>query len=76
VLASGTVVYDCVNERELRGTRESPLEIPAGAVVVPGTRPANGAFAREHHLAVTCALIVKYRDEKTDRATALEQALR
>jgi 2,3,4,5-tetrahydropyridine-2-carboxylate N-succinyltransferase len=76
VLASGTVVYDVVRERELRGTRDAPLEIPAGAVLVPGTRPANGAFAREHGLGVSCALIVKYRDERTDRATALEQALR
>ena len=76
VLASGTLVFDCVNERELRGTRESPLEIPAGAVVVPGTRPVAGAWARERNLGVACALIVKYRDEKTDRATALEQALR
>lgn len=76
VLASGTLVYDQVNERELRGSREAPLEIPAGAVVVPGTRPAHGAWAREHGLAVQCAIIVKYRDAKTDRATALEQALR
>lgn len=76
VLASGTLVFDCVNERELRGTREAPLEIPAGAVVVPGTRPVAGAWARERHFGVACALIVKYRDEKTDRATALEQALR
>ena len=76
VLASGTVVYDLVHERELRGTREAPLEIPAGAVVAPGTRPVAGAWARERHLGVACALIVKYRDEKTDRATALEQALR
>ncbi len=76
ILASGTVVYDLVHERELRGTRENPLEIPAGAVIVPGSRPAAGRFAEEHCLAVQCALIVKYRDEKTDRATALEQALR
>ncbi|MBL8862189.1 MAG: 2,3,4,5-tetrahydropyridine-2,6-dicarboxylate N-succinyltransferase [Planctomycetes bacterium] len=76
VLASGTVVYDVVHERELRGTREAPLEIPAGAVLVPGTRPAQGAFAREHGLAIACAILVKYRDERTDRATALEQALR
>jgi 2,3,4,5-tetrahydropyridine-2-carboxylate N-succinyltransferase len=76
ILASGTVVYDLVNERELRGTRESPLEIPAGAVVVPGSRAAAGSFAEKHGLSVQCALIVKYRDEKTDRATALEQALR
>jgi 2,3,4,5-tetrahydropyridine-2-carboxylate N-succinyltransferase len=76
VLASGSLVYDCVNERELRGTRESPLEIPAGAVVVPGTRPVASAWGREKGLSVACALIVKYRDEKTDRATALEAALR
>ena len=76
ILASGTVVYDLVHERELRGTRDEPLEIPARAVVVPGTRPASGTWARERGLAVACALIVKYRDARTDRATALEQALR
>ncbi|MBL8858965.1 MAG: 2,3,4,5-tetrahydropyridine-2,6-dicarboxylate N-succinyltransferase [Planctomycetes bacterium] len=76
ILSSGTVVYDLVNHVELRGTREAPLEIPARAVVVPGARPAAGAWANERGLSVHCALIVKYRDEKTDRATALEQALR
>jgi 2,3,4,5-tetrahydropyridine-2-carboxylate N-succinyltransferase len=76
VLASGTVVYDCVNQREMRGTRERPLEIPPGSVVVPGTRPAATGWARERGLSVACALIVKVRDERTDRATALEEALR
>lgn len=76
ILASGTVVYDLVNRRELRGTRENPLEIPERAVVVPGSRPATGAWAIERGLSICCALITKYRDEKTDRATALEDALR
>ena len=76
ILASGTVVYDLVNERELRGTREEPLEIPERAVVVPGSRPVGSAWGKERGLAAACALIVKYRDEKTDRATALESALR
>jgi len=76
LLSSGTVVHDLVNGRELRGTREEPLEIPERAVIVPGTRPAAGEYARAHGLAIACALIVKYRDEKTDRATALEDALR
>jgi len=82
VLASGTVVHDCVRGVELRGTREAPLEIPEGAVVVPGTRPLRPedpvarAWAEARGLQVACALIVKYRDERTDRATALEQALR
>jgi 2,3,4,5-tetrahydropyridine-2-carboxylate N-succinyltransferase len=76
ILASGTQVFDLVNERELRGTREEPLEIPARAVVIPGARPVGGDWAKARGLSAQCALIVKYRDEKTDRATALEQALR
>lgn len=70
VLTAATVVHDLVNEREVRG------EIPAGAVVVPGTRPARGGFAERHGLHVTAPLIVKYRDRRTDAATALEAVLR
>jgi 2,3,4,5-tetrahydropyridine-2-carboxylate N-succinyltransferase len=76
ILTATTRVFDLVHERELVGTREEPLEIPAGAVVVPGTRPAAGAWASERGLDVSCALIVKYRDERTAAATALEEALR
>ena len=70
VLTAATQVHDLVHERVLRG------EIPAGAVVVPGTRPVPGAHAERHGLQVATALIVKYRDERTDAATALESALR
>jgi 2,3,4,5-tetrahydropyridine-2-carboxylate N-succinyltransferase len=76
VLTGSTVVYDLVQKEERRGSADEPLEIPAGAVVVPGTRPLGGAWARDHGLSVACALIVKYRDERTDAATALEDALR
>ncbi len=76
VLTASTPVYDLVNERELRGTRAAPLEIPERAVVVPGSRPAAGDWARERGLALACALIPKYRDARTDAATALENALR
>ncbi len=81
VISSGTVVFDVVHERELRGTREAPLEIPANAVVVPGSRPlakdaVREMWANHRRLHVACAIIVKYRDAKTDRATALEDALR
>jgi 2,3,4,5-tetrahydropyridine-2-carboxylate N-succinyltransferase len=70
VLTAATVVYDLVHGRELR------REIPAGAVVVPGARPATGAFARERGLQLAAPMIVKYRDDRTDAATALESALR
>jgi 2,3,4,5-tetrahydropyridine-2,6-dicarboxylate N-succinyltransferase len=81
VLTAGATVYDLVRERELTGSREAPLEIPENAVVVPGSRPVTqkgplDLWAAHRRLHVNCALIVKYRDEKTDRATALEQALR
>ena len=70
VLTAGTVLYDLVHGRELRG------EVPAGAVVVPGSRPARGDFAAAHGLQLAAPMIVKYRDERTDASTALESALR
>jgi len=69
-LTSSTIVYDLVNGRQLS------REIPEGAVVVPGVRPATGAYAKEMGLSVNAPVIVKYRDEKTNASTALESALR
>lgn len=76
VLTRGTPVFDLVNERVLRGSPESPLEIPPGAVVVPGARAVTSKWGREQGLAVQTPVIVKYRDERTDTSTALEAWLR
>jgi 2,3,4,5-tetrahydropyridine-2-carboxylate N-succinyltransferase len=76
VLTRGTPVYDLVHETVLRGSPDAPLEIPAGAVVVPGSRAVRGEWAVEQGLSVQTPLIVKYRDDKTDVATALEAWLR
>ena len=76
VLTRGTPVYDLVRETIYRATPDRPLEIPAGAVVVPGARQARGAWAEAQGLALQTPVIVKYRDEKTDLATALEGWLR
>jgi len=76
VLTAATPVFDLARNVEITGTREHPIEIPERAVVIPGTRPVKSAWGRERGLQSACALIVKYRDEKTDRATALEDALR
>jgi 2,3,4,5-tetrahydropyridine-2-carboxylate N-succinyltransferase len=76
VLNASTVVYDLVNEKELRSAKDMPLEIPANAVVVPGTRQVKTAFGKKNGLGIAAPLIVKYRDEKTDARTALESALR
>ena len=82
VLASGTMitgstpVFDLVRGTIYRRSAEAPLEIPAGAVVVPGSRAINSDKAREWGLSLYAPIIVKYRDEKTDAATQLEEALR
>ncbi len=76
ILNASTVVFDLVNERVLKSSENSPLEIPEGAVVVPGVRMAKGKFAQENGLGIHSPLIVKYRDERTNARTALEGALR
>ena len=76
LLTGGVTVYDTVREETYRRSGDQPLAIPPGAVVVPGTRQAPGAFAARHGLTRYAPMIVKYRDEKTDAATSLESALR
>jgi 2,3,4,5-tetrahydropyridine-2-carboxylate N-succinyltransferase len=79
ILTRGTPVYDLVRERVYRGGPDAPLEIPSGAVVVPGARSVTAersAWGAREGLALQTPVIVKYRDERTDLATALEQWLR
>jgi 2,3,4,5-tetrahydropyridine-2-carboxylate N-succinyltransferase len=76
VLTRGTPVYDLVHETVYRGSAAAALEIPPGAVVVPGARQVPQGWGASHGLALQTPVIVKYRDEKTDLATALETWLR
>ena len=76
VLTRGTPVYDLVHERVYRASAEAPLEIPADAVVVPGARRVASGWGEEQGLSLQTPVIVKYRDERTDLATALEGWLR
>jgi 2,3,4,5-tetrahydropyridine-2,6-dicarboxylate N-succinyltransferase len=76
VLTGTSRLFDLVDERELVGTADRPLVVPPGAVVVPGSRPASGDWARERGLSIASALIVKRRDPGTDARVALEAALR
>ena len=82
VLASGTIltgstpVYDLVRGELYQRTADGPLEIPVGAVVVPGSRAVTTERGRAWGLSLYAAIIVKYRDEKTDTAVRLEDYLR
>jgi 2,3,4,5-tetrahydropyridine-2-carboxylate N-succinyltransferase len=76
ILTGQSRLVDLVEERELRGTPELPLQVPPGAVVVPGSRPASSEWGRREGIAVSVPVVVKYRDEGTDARVALEDALR
>lgn len=76
ILTRGTPVFDLVRETVYRGTAEHPLEIPEDAVVVPGARRVTSSWGDSEGLSLQTPVIVKYRDDKTDSATALEGWLR
>ena len=76
ILTRATPVFDLVRETVHRAGPDRALEIPAGAVVVPGARAVKSVWATEHGLALQAPVIVKYRDADTNIATALEQWLR
>lgn len=82
VLAAGTIltgstpVFDLVHDAVYRREGEVPLRIPPGAVVVPGARAVSKGRGRELGLSLYTPVVVKYRDEKTDVASQLEDLIR
>lgn len=76
LLTGGTAVFDLVHDRIYRRQGDQPLEIPAGAVVVPGTRPVRTGPGQAAGIALYTPVIVKYRDEKTETGVRLEELLR
>ena len=76
ILTRATPVYDLVRETVHRAEHGEPLEIPEGAVVVPGARPIASGWGATQGLSLQTPIIVKYRDEHTDAAIALEPRLR
>jgi 2,3,4,5-tetrahydropyridine-2,6-dicarboxylate N-succinyltransferase len=76
ILSAGTSVFDLVRDRVYRREGERPLEVPAGAVVVPGSRPVRSGPGAKAGVALYAPVIVKYRDERTDNAIKAEELLR
>ncbi len=76
ILTRSTPVFDLPNSRIIKSIDGGSLEIPAGAVVVQGSRAVSSGFGKENGLSIYCPIIVKYRDEKTDASTKLEDYLR
>jgi 2,3,4,5-tetrahydropyridine-2-carboxylate N-succinyltransferase len=80
ILTRGTPVFDLVKGEVLRAAGDLPLIVPENAVVVPGSRTVSKgkghAKSEAWGLSLYCPVIVKYRDEKTDLSTTLEDLLR
>src|ERR1700732_1971409 len=82
VLGTGTIlnrsipIYDLVRDRVYTATETEPLVIPEEAVVVPGSRAVSHPSGAKWGLSLQAAVIVKYRDSKTDARVQLEDLLR
>jgi len=80
ILTRGTPVYDLVNGTIIRAKPDVPLIIPENAVVVPGSRTVSKGKAHPNAdawgLSLYAPVIVKYRDDKTNLSTTLEDLLR
>jgi 2,3,4,5-tetrahydropyridine-2-carboxylate N-succinyltransferase len=76
ILTRSTPLYDLVRGETYRASAEKPLEVPEGAVVVPGSRTVNKGKAADWGISLYAPVIVKYRDEKTSGRVELEEWLR
>ena len=76
ILTRSTPLYDLVRSTVYRATADRPLEVPENAVVVPGSRAITKKVGQDWNLSLYTPVIVKYRDEKTDRSIELEEWLR
>jgi 2,3,4,5-tetrahydropyridine-2-carboxylate N-succinyltransferase len=78
ILTRSTPLYDLVRGEIYRASAEQPLEVPENAVVVPGSRALKKGAGKsdDWNLSLYTPVIVKYRDEKTERGVELEEWLR
>ena len=76
ILTRSTPLYDLVRNKVYRAQGDQSLEVPEGAVVVPGSRAVKKGTAADWGISLYTPVIVKYRDEKTDKGVELEEWLR
>jgi 2,3,4,5-tetrahydropyridine-2,6-dicarboxylate N-succinyltransferase len=76
ILTRSTPLFDVAHGTIHRSSETEALRVPDGAVVVPGSRAISKGKAGEWGLSLYTPVIVKYRDERTDRGVELEDILR
>jgi len=76
ILNRSTPVYDLVRDAVYTATDDEPLVIPEQAIVVPGARQVKNPAGAKWGISLYAAVIVKYRNEKTDARVRLEEFIR
>ncbi len=76
IITKGTAIYDATTGEYVSRTTSGQNIVPAGAVVVAGSRPLAKGPGKDAGIQVYTPVIVKYRDGKTDAAVELESLLR
>ncbi len=76
ILNASTPLFDATTGNFIEHNANGCLEVPAGAVVVAGSRPITKGPGAASGVHVYCPVIMKYRDAKTSASTTLESLLR
>ena len=76
IINASTAIFDATTGEYIRANENGQIVVPAGAVVVAGSRPISKGPGAEQGVHLYCPVIVKYRDEKTSGSITLEDMLR
>ena len=76
IINASTAIFDATTGEYIRANENGQIVVPAGAVVVAGSRPFGKGPGAEQGIHLYCPVIVKYRDQKTAGSITLEAMLR
>lgn len=76
ILTGSTPIYDLPRRRIIRPAEGEQTVVPEDAVVVPGARAVTSGAGPQWGLSLATPVIVKYRDDRTDTRTELEEWIR
>lgn len=76
IITAGTPLFDATKGDFVPKSPEGKTVVPAGAVVVAGSRPVIKGPGKDAGIHLYCPVIVKYRDGRTAASVELETLLR
>lgn len=76
IITSSTALFDATTGAFVPKSADGRVVVPAGAVVVSGSKPLSRGPGASSGVQLYCPVIVKYRDSKTAGSISLEDLLR